>query len=140
MMSAHVKGTGSFAYRTYDADLFDAPKSEPAKAADILDRMASERREWLRKIRAALAYLYLLREAKWGVVQAAYVTADDAQRLARTRPELALPAGASPNLFGAVFRTRAWVLIDRDHVSTTNGSHANRLGRWRYVGDRSNAA
>jgi len=124
-------------YRTYPPDLFTPREWGPEKRAvltSVLDRMAEERHAWLDRMRAALVRVYELRVAKWGVVQAAYVTADDAQRLARTRPELALPAGASPNLFGTVFRTREWVLIDRDHVSTTSGSHSNRLGRWRWRG------
>lgn len=121
--------------RIFPPDLFDA-KPEPAKAADVLDRMADERREWLDRMRAALAHLYELRAAKWGATQAVYVCADDADRLAKARPDLALPVGASPNLMGSVFRTAEWRAIDRSHVSSQPGSHGNLLTRWRYVGPR----
>lgn len=122
--------------RTYAPDLFTQPNPERAKAVGILDDMAERRREWLVKIRAALVSLYRHRVATWGVLMAAYVTADDADRLSRERIDLALPAGASPNLMGAVFRTREWQALGRDHVSSQPGSHGNLLIRWRYIGPR----
>ena len=122
--------------RTYPPDLFAPPEPERTRAASILDDMAERRRDWLRRMRAVLVSLYFHRVAKWGEGHPiAYVTADDAQRLAKERRDLALPAGASPNLFGSVFRAPGWVRsAHKDHQSSTNGSHGNDLYRWRYVG------
>lgn len=139
-MMAHVKGTGEFAYRTHAPDLFDAKpepaKPEPAKAADVLDRMASERREWLERMRAELVRVYRNRVAFFGEHDLrACMTGDDAQHLEKTRPGLALPAGASRNTLGVVFRAPGWVHSEHpDHVSTTPGSNGNLIYRWRYVG------
>jgi hypothetical protein len=136
-MSAHVKGTGAFAYRTHPPDLFTPRDPEPdvRAGADVLDRMAEERREWLDRMRHVLVQVYGARVMTWGEGHPmTYVCADDADRLAKWRPELALPAGASPNLMGSVFRTPEWEAIDRTHVSSQPGSHGNLLTRWRYVG------
>lgn len=121
--------------RTFAPDLFDQPNPERAKAVSILDDMAERRRDWLVRMRNILASIYRARVARWGEGHPmAYVCADDADHLASTRPDLSLPAGASPNLMGSVFRTREWVAIDRTHVSSQTGSHGNLLTRWRYVG------
>jgi hypothetical protein len=127
--------------RTADLPLFATPEPERAKAESVLDRMARERRAWLERMRAALAGLYEHRVTTWGALRhPAFVTADDARRLMRDMPDLALPEGASPNTMGALFRTREWECIDRGHVSTTIGSHGNLLARWRYVGPRNGDA
>jgi hypothetical protein len=127
--------------RTYPPDLFDAPRSEPAKAADVLDRMAAERREWLERMRAELVRVYRNRVAFFGEHDLrSYVTADDARRIMETRPGFALPAGASPNLLGSLFRAPGWERSrHRDHQSSTTGSHGNDLFSWRYVGPGDNA-
>jgi len=139
-MMSHVKGTGQYAYRTYPPDLF-TPEPERQKAVNVLDRMAAERHAWLDRIRHVLVQVYYHRVMKWGRGHPeACVTGDDAQRLAKARPELALPAGASFKLFGAVFRAPGWVRSEhKDHVSTTPGSNGNLIYRWRYVGPQSNA-
>jgi len=124
--------------RTFPPDLFEPPAPEQAKAASILDDMAEERRAWLDRMRAALVQVCEHRVMKWGEGHpCAYVCADDARRL-MTRPGLTLPAGASPNLLGSLFRTPEWELIDREHVSSTPGGHGNLIARWRYV-DRKTA-
>jgi len=122
-----------------------APRSgaeaEQRAGASVLDRMADANRAWLTRIRAALVSIYEARVARWGTTDPrSYVCADDAERLARTNPYLALPAGASPNLMGSVFRTAEWAAIDRTHVSSQPGSHGNLLTRWRYVGTGNQAA
>jgi len=119
-----------FAPRT-EAD----PAPERARAASVLDRMAEERRAWLARMRAALVSIYQARVARWGKDDPrAFVCADDADRLARENPHLALPAGAHPNVMGAVFRAAGWVAIDRTHVSSQEGSHGNLLTKWRWDG------
>lgn len=126
---------------TFGLPLFGPPpEPEPAKAQSVLDAMAEERRAWLRYMRARLAQTYLARVTERGR-DAAYVTADDARQLMDDEPTLCgLPAGASTNLLGALFRGWEWQQINRGHVSSTPGSHGNILARWRFVGRRSEAA
>ncbi len=113
-----------------------AGPEEQAKARTALDRMAEERRVWLELVRSRLVALYLSRVATTGE-ERAHVTADDARRLMEAEPSrYALPAGASTNLLGSLFRSAEWELIDREHVSSTEGSHGNILARWRWVGRR----
>jgi hypothetical protein len=130
--------------RTYPPDLFTPRQDtgpERAKAESVLDVMAHERLEWLLRVRGALAELYETRVAMFGAYDPrAYVCADDADRLSQTRRGLALPAGASPNVMGAVFRCAEWQAIDRTHVSSQEGSHGNLLTRWRYVGHQRDTA
>lgn len=118
------------------------PEVERKKAASVLDRMAEGNRAWLERMRNVLAAICDARVARWGKDDPrAYMTADDAQHLAKIRPDLALPAGASSNLFGVVFRAPGWVRSKhRDHQSGTTGSHGNPLYRWRYVGERRSGA
>jgi len=128
--------------RTYPPDLFTPrPEVERAKAASVLDRMAEERRAWLERMRAVLADVYRTRVKMLGEAQAC-VTADDARAFMATgRSDWALPAGASPNLLGSLFRAPGWIRSEHpDHTSATHGSHANNLYRWRYVGPRRSAA
>lgn len=131
--------------------LFDYPPPMPRTATrmererevarSILERLASERREWLERMRQALALVYLGRELERG--EAAFITADDARRL-MLDPVFSLPAGASMNTAGALFRSREWEPLDVDaqgrplktYPSQTEGSHGNPLVRWRFVGDR----
>lgn len=116
--------------------LFAQPAPEQAKARNVLARMADERRAWLERMRGALVGIQSVRTLLYGEADPrSWVTADDAQQLAKARGNLALPAGASPNLFGAVFRAPGWVRsAHKDHQSSTDGSHGNDLYRWRYVG------
>lgn len=129
-------------FRTFPLDLFlDRPRdsaTERPASPDVLDRMADERRAWLVRIRAALALLCLKRVGKWGQDDPrACVTGDDAHLLEAARPGLALPAGASRNTLGVVFRAPGWVHSEHpDHVSATPGSKGNLIYRWRYVGER----
>lgn len=111
---------------------------------EIRRRMRSERRAWLERMQAELALVYGHRVISWHPAEA-YVTADDARALMRTYPHrFALPGGATTNTLGALFSGRDWEPLDVDeqgrsiamHVSTTDGSHGNRLVRWRYVGRR----
>lgn len=122
---------------TYGLPLFAPeaePEPEPVKATAVLDRMAEERRDWLRYMRTRLVQVYFARVTAAGR-DAAFVTADDARQLMDAEPTLCgLPAGASTNLLGALFRGWEWQAIDREHVSTREGSHGNLLTRWRYVG------
>lgn len=115
--------------------LFEAAyEREKAAARSVLDRMADDNRAWLERMRNALVSIYQARVGRWGESDPrSYVCADDADRLARDNPYLALPAGAHPNLMGSVFRTREWEAIGRDYVSAQAGSHGNILTRWRYV-------
>ncbi|GMV07394.1 MAG: hypothetical protein AMXMBFR53_36690 [Gemmatimonadota bacterium] len=116
------------------------PKPEPVKTAEVLDRMAVERRDWLRYMRTRLVQVFLGRVRDVGR-ERAYVTTDDAWDLIDAEPTLCgLPAGASPNLLGALFRGWEWQAIDREHVSTREGSHGNLLTRWRYVGREGRAS
>jgi hypothetical protein len=122
-----------------------APRQDPgperAKAVSVLDVMASDRRAWLDRMRGALAVLSDARVARYGETDPrAYVCADDADRLAQAHADLALPAGASPNIMGTVFRGAEWLALDRTHVSSQEGSHGNLLTRWRYVGHQRSAA
>lgn len=128
--------------RTYPPDLFSPREPECAKAVSILDDMAERRRDWLRRMRNALASIYQVRVTKYGEGDPrCYVTADDARRLMEQHPRVwDLPAGASPNLLGSLFRSAEWKAIDREHVSSTTGSHGNILTRWRYVGPERSAA
>jgi hypothetical protein len=117
----------------------EVPAPERAKAVSVLDTMASERRAWLTKMREEMAELYRHRVITWGE-ENAYVTADDA-RMFLEWPDLGLPAGASPNLLGSLFRAPGWERSEHpDHASSTPGSHANNLYRWRYVGQQRSAA
>ncbi len=118
-----------------------SPEPERQAAVSVLDRMAGDNRAWLARIRLALAELCAERVGRWGEADPrAYVCADDADRLTKTRADMAMPAGASPNLMGTVFRGSDWLALDRTHVSSQPGSHGNILTRWRYVGPRRSAA
>ena len=120
--------------RTYPPDLFTPRPPERERAVSVLDRMADERRAWLERMRSEMAGLFLLRVEAWGN-NSAFVTADDARLLMEGRPDLALPAGASTNLVGALFKGGHWSRsYHRDHISNTPNSHGNDLYRWRYVG------
>ena len=128
-------------YRTYPPDLFTPREWGPEKRAvlaSVLDRMAEERHAWLDRMRAALIQLCRHRVMIWGEGNPeACVTGDDAQRLEKTRPDLALPKDASRNLFGVVFRAPGWVHSEyQDHVSTTPVGNGNLIYRWWYVGRR----
>ena len=122
--------------------LFAEPQPERARAVPALDRMAEKRHAWLDRMRHVLVQLCRHRVMIWGEGNPeACVTGDDAQRLEKTRPDLALPADASRNLFGVVFRAPGWVHSEHpDHVSTTPGSNGNLIYRWRYVGERRSGA
>lgn len=115
---------------------------------EVHRRMRDERRAWIERMQAELALVYEHRVISWYPAEA-YVTADDARSLMRAYPHrFALPAGATTNTLGALFSGRDWAPLDRDesgrsialHVSTTEGSHGNRLIRWRYAGPRSAAS
>ena len=130
--------------RTFPPDLFAprAPEPDVRAGADVLGRMAEERREWLDRMRAELVRVYRVRVDAFGEHDLrCYVTADDARRIMETRPGFALPAGASPNILGSLFRAPGWERSrHRDHQSSAVNGHGNPLYLWRYVGPERSAA
>jgi len=108
-------------------DLF----SEEAKRDAALLTLEQWRKRWLVKIRREMRVLYLTRERQYG--PGAFVTGDDARKYFEQLPNV--PMDMSRNFLGAVFKNGDWKTDGRTIKSKTVGGHANRLFKWRYVGD-----
>jgi len=127
-VGAHVCGWCKVPWRREARAAVDPgpPNPEMDIRDDIIEDLAMRRSDYLRRIRRAMVELYEKRATRMAV---AYVTADDARRAFESwnPPE---PEKLSRNFLGAVFKTSDWEPIGQYH-SRTEGSHANRLVRWR---------
>jgi hypothetical protein len=101
--------------------------SEAAQRELALDLHESQHAERLTVARKAMEALYRRRfSTYWYADCGAYVTADDARRWLRDHPEYDTP---NRNWMGAIFTRKDWKAVG-DHISTTPGSHSNRLRKW----------
>ena len=97
-----------------EATLFDFEKAKAQKEA-VFDVLEITRTEFLVKARAT-ARRYALNHGT--------VTIDDVRRFTP------LPTGMSPNVFGAVFRSRQWECVGFE-PSTRVSAHARTIRRYR---------
>lgn len=107
--------------------MFATRESEIEKKERILATLAVVRKDYLERIRTEMVALYLKRSEEMGDP---YVTADDARKVFESWEP---PEDLSRNFLGATFKTKDWAPCGL-YLSSTEGSHANRLLRWKLKG------
>lgn len=116
------------------ADPAPPPLSEADVAAGVLEYLDGEYPDVLAWLRRRLVGIYRFRVAADGRDNA-YVTADDGRRIL---PRCPYPVPECKNFCGAIFKAKGWRAVGF-HKSETPGSHGNRLMRWVFDGDLSEA-
>lgn len=105
--------------------------SEAEKGRRAVEAAGLNRRDYIDRIRARMRELYRDRAVIVGM-EHARVTPDDARQAFE---EMDPPAGISRNFLAFVFRSPEWEVVGQ-HVSTTGGSHGNKLNAYAWRGAR----
>lgn len=103
----------------------------------VLDTLEYSAGQILDELRAAMVKLYLKRREKQGAL--AFVTADDARIILETDPKYPPASRLNRNFMGQLFRPLSgqdpdWEWTGEYIKSRTQGSHANPLKCWRWIG------